>query len=69
MVHVETDFRPRFFERKIVQQTKKDLRRRLEGHDFGLLRVVLKKRDGRISLKFVGDIGSIEKAKDLLGIA
>lgn len=68
MVHVETDFRPRLFERKIVRQTKKDLRRRLEGHNFGFLRIVLKKRDGRISLKFVGDIGSIEKAKDLLGV-
>ena len=69
MVHIETDFRPRFLERKIIRQTKKDVRRRLNGHEFKLLRIVLKKRNGRFALQFVGDPNSIEKAKDLLGMA
>jgi hypothetical protein len=68
MVHIETDFRPRLFERKMIWQTKKDLRRRLHGHKLNLRRIVLKKHNGRLKLKFVGDPGSIEKAKGLLGI-
>jgi hypothetical protein len=68
MFHIETDFRPGFFERKIVRQTKKDVRRRLNGHEFKLLRIVLKKCNGRFALQFKGDPSSIEKAKGLLGI-
>jgi len=68
MIHIETDFRPRLFEWRMLRQTKKDVRRRLEGHEFGRLRIVLKKRAGRIALQFVGDPAVIEKAKGLLGI-
>jgi hypothetical protein len=68
MVHIETDFRPRFLERKMIWQTKQDLRRRLRGHELKLRRIVLKKINGRLKLKFVGDPTSIEKAKGLLGI-
>ena len=68
MVYIETDFRPRFFERKMVWQTKRDVRRRLRGHELKLRRIILKKRNGRVTLQFVGEPGSIEKAKGLLGI-
>ena len=68
MVHIETDFWPRLFELKRVWQTKADVRRRLSGHQFKRLRIVLKKRNGRLALQFVGDPTSVEKAKGLLGI-
>lgn len=68
MVRLEIGFKPGWFERKLVRQTKLDILRRLHGHDFGLLRIVLKKSDGRVAFQFFGDVGSIEKAKDLLGI-
>jgi hypothetical protein len=68
MVHFETAFRPRFFERNIIRQTKDDVRRRLAGHELGLLRIVLKKRNGHIAFQFSGEPTSVEKAKDLLGI-
>jgi hypothetical protein len=41
---------------------------RLQGHELGLLRIVLKKRNGRHAFQFFGDPNSVEKAKDLLGI-
>ena len=68
MVRLEMGFKPGWFERKLVRQTKLDILRRLEGHKFNLLRIVLKKRDGRVAFQFIGDAGSVEKAKDLLGI-
>ena len=68
MVRLEMGFRPGWFERKLVRQTKLDILRRLEGHKFKLLRIVLKKRDGRVAFQFIGDANSVEKAKDLLGI-
>jgi hypothetical protein len=68
MVRLEIGFKPGWFERKLVRQTKLDILRRLQGHNFRLLRIVLKKRDGRVAFQFFGDVGSIEKAKDLLGI-
>ena len=68
MVRLEMGFRPGWFERKLVRQTKFDILRRLQGHKFKLLRIVLKKRDGRVAFQFIGDAGSVEKAKDLLGI-
>jgi len=68
MVHIETDFWPRLFELKRVRQTKVDVRRRLNGHKFKRLRIVLKKRNRRLVLQFVGDPTSVEKAKGLLGI-
>jgi hypothetical protein len=68
MVRLEMGFKPGWFERKLVRQTKLDILRRLQGHDFRLLRIVLKKHDGRVAFQFFGDVGSIEKAKNLLGI-
>ncbi|HST30184.1 MAG TPA: hypothetical protein VLK27_05035 [Chthoniobacterales bacterium] len=68
MVRLEMGFKPGWLERKLVRQTKFDILRRLEGHSFGPLRIVLKKRDGRLAFQFIGDTGSVEKAKDLLGI-
>jgi hypothetical protein len=68
MVRLEMGFKPGWFERKLVRQTKLDILRRLGGHNFKLLRIVLKKRDGRVAFHFIGDAGSVEKAKDLLGI-
>ena len=68
MVRLEMGFKPGWFERKLVRQTKLDILRKLEGQEFKLLRIVLKKRDGRVALQFVGDGPSVEKAKDLLGI-
>jgi len=68
MVRLEIGFKPGWFERKLIRQTKLDIRRRLKGHNFGPLRIVLKKRDGRVAFQFFGDTGSVEKAKNLLGI-
>ena len=68
MVRLEMAFRPGWFERKLIRQTKDDILRRLRGHELGLLRIVLKKRDGRVAFQFFGDRTSVEKAKDLLGI-
>jgi hypothetical protein len=68
MVRLEIGFKPVWFERKLIRQTKSDVRRRLKGHDFGLLRIVLKKRDGQVAFQFFGEPGSAEKAKALLGI-
>ena len=68
MVHLEMGFKPRWLERNLIRQTKSDVLRKLVGHDFGLLRIVLKKRQGRVAFQFFGDPSSVEKAKDLLGI-
>jgi hypothetical protein len=68
MVRLEMGFKPGWFERKLIRQTKLDILRKLKGHKFNLLRIVLKKHDGRVAFQFLGDSGSVEKAKDLLGI-
>ena len=68
MVRLEMGFKPGWFERKLIRQTKFDILRKLNGHNFGPLKIVLKKRDGRVAFQFFGDAGSVEKAKDLLGI-
>jgi hypothetical protein len=68
MVHLEMGFKPRWFERNIIRQTKSDVLERLQGHKLGLLRIVLKKRNGRLAFQFFGDPNSVEKAKGLLGI-
>jgi hypothetical protein len=68
MVRLETGFKPRWFERNLIRQTKDDILRRLKGHQIGFLRIVLKKRNGRVAFQFFGDANSVEKAKDLLGI-
>jgi len=61
-------FKPRLFERNLLRQTKHDLLERLRGQELGLLRIVLKKRNGRLAFQFFGDPQSVEKAKGLLGI-
>ena len=68
MVRLEMGFKPGLFERTLIRQTKNDILRKLNGHDVGLLRIVLKKRNGRVAFQFFGDAGSVEKAKGLLGI-
>ena len=68
MVRLEIGFKPRWFERNLIRQTKTDVLQRLNGYDLGFLRIVLKKRCGTIAFQFFGDTISVEKAKDLLGI-
>jgi hypothetical protein len=68
MVRLELGFKPKWLERKLIHQTKSDVLRRLNGHNFDLLRIVLKKRDGRVAFQFFGKPGTVEKAKALLGI-
>ncbi len=68
MVRLEMGFKPRWLERNLIRQTKDDVLRKLNGHEFGPLRIVLKKRDGRVAFQFFGDPSSVEKAKCLLGI-
>ena len=68
MVRLEIGFKPRWLDRTLLRQTKDDVRRRLDGHNFGPLRIVLKKRNGRVAFQFFGDADTVEKAKDLLGI-
>jgi hypothetical protein len=68
MVHLEMGFKPGLFERNMIRQTKNDVLERLQGHKLGLLRIVLKKRNGRLAFQFFGDPNSVEKAKGLLGI-
>ena len=68
MVRLEMGFKPGWFERNLIRQTKNDIYRRLKGHDLGFLRIVLKKRHGRVAFQFFGDPSSVEKAKGLLGI-
>jgi hypothetical protein len=68
MVRLEVGFIPRWLERKLIRQTKSDVRRRLKGHHFDILRIVLKKRAGRVAFQFFGEPGSVEKAKALLGV-
>jgi hypothetical protein len=68
MVRLEIGFKPRWLERNLINQTKSDVFRKLDGHKFRLLRIVLKKRNGRVAFQFFGDPSSVEKAKGLLGI-
>ena len=69
MLSIETDFRPGLFERRIVKQTKEDIKQRLQGYDLGFLRIVLKRKPGSgFSLKFLGPDECVDKAKGLLGI-
>jgi hypothetical protein len=68
MVRLEMGFKPGLFERNLLRQTKHDLLERLRGQELGLLRIVLKKRNGRLAFQFFGDRQSVEKAKGLLGI-
>jgi hypothetical protein len=69
MIRFEVDFVPHELERAGVEQTKDDIRERLQGHEFARLKIVLKKRIGnQIELQFLGDPQETEKARRLLGI-
>ena len=69
MIRFEVDFVPHELERAGVEQTKDDIRDRLQGHEFARLKIVLRKRIGNeIELQFIGDPQDTEKAQRLLGI-
>jgi hypothetical protein len=70
MIKIDLGFDPHPFEKSMVEQTREDIRNRLNGHEFGRFKIVLKKPPGnqQISLQFLGDPDSCDKAKRLLGI-
>ena len=70
MAKIEVGFEPHPFEKALVDQTKQDIQNRLYGHEFGRFKIVLKKppHSPQITLQFVGDPESCDKAKRLLGI-
>ena len=63
-------FEPHPYEKAMVEQTKQDIQDRLTGHEFGRFKIVLKKppQSQQISLQFLGDPESCDKARRLLGI-
>jgi hypothetical protein len=70
MVRIEVGFEAHPFEKSMIEQTKEDIEHRLQGHEFGRFKIVLKKGHGtqQIALQFLGEPESCEKAKRLLGI-
>ena len=69
MIRFEVDFVPHPFEKAGLEQTKEEIRARLEGHEFSRLKIVLKKKIGNeIELQFSGDPQETEKARRVLGI-
>jgi len=70
MIKIEVGFAPHAFEKAMVEQTKEDIENRLQGHEFGRFKIVLKKPPSsqQIALQFLGDPESCDKARRLLGI-
>ena len=70
MLRIEVGFEPHPFENALVAQTQEDIRNRLNGHEFGRFKIVLKKppHTQQIALQFLGDPESCDKAKRLLGV-
>jgi hypothetical protein len=70
MVNIEVGFEPHPFEKPALKQVKEDIENRLQGHEFGRFKIVLKKAFGthQIACHFVGNPESCEKAKRLLGL-
>jgi hypothetical protein len=69
MVKIEVCFAPEGFEKEMVQQTKDDVRAKLQGHDLGRVKIVMKKRPGhQLAFQFLGDPDAIDKTKQILGI-
>ena len=68
MLRLEIGFVPSPFERRVVQQTKEDIRQRLQGYDLGFLRIVIKRRPGGFAFQFFGPTENVETAKRALGI-
>jgi hypothetical protein len=44
MVRIEVGFEPHPFEKAMIEQTKEDIENRLQGHEFGRFKIVLKNR-------------------------
>ncbi|MEP7015700.1 MAG: hypothetical protein ABI925_09690 [Verrucomicrobiota bacterium] len=66
----DMDFVPSWLERRVVKQTKEDVKQRLQGHGPGFLRILLKRRKpGRFAFQFFGEAETVEAAKRLLGIS
>jgi len=70
MIKIEVDFEAHPFEKAGLEQTKEDIQNRLNGHEFGRFKIVLKRSqgNGQIAFQFLGDPESCEKARRLLGI-
>lgn len=69
MIRFQVDFTAHPFEKPAIEQTKEDIRSRLEGQDIQELKIVMKKPlGGQIALQFLGDPQTVEKARRLLGI-
>ena len=68
MLRLKIGFVPGPFEKRVVQQTKEDIRQRLQGYDLGCLRIVIKRRPGGFAFQFFGPGEDVERAKGLLGI-
>jgi hypothetical protein len=70
MIRIEVGFDPHPFEKAMVEQTREDIQNRLQQHEFGPLKIVLKKSYGgqQLAFEFVGDPESCDKARRLLGI-
>ena len=69
MIQFEVDFVPHAFEAAGIEETKEDIRNRLQGHEFSRLEIVLRKRIGNeIELQFIGDPQDTDKARRVLGI-
>ena len=69
MIRIEVDFQPHPLERQAVEETKEDIRNRLNGHEFGPFKIVLARSPGsrQFALRFLGDPESCDKARRLLG--
>ncbi|MEY2485489.1 MAG: hypothetical protein QOH39_1137 [Verrucomicrobiota bacterium] len=69
MVKIEVGFAPEGFEKRMVEQTKDDVMAKLQGHDLGRVKIVLKKRPGsQLAFQFLGEPDGVDQAKRLLGI-
>jgi len=71
MIRFELDFEPHPFERPLIEQTKNEVRDRLQGHSISRLLVTLRKAFGSrdILLHLRGDEEDVLKARRLLGLA
>jgi hypothetical protein len=71
VIRFQLDFEPHQFERPLIEQTKDEVRNRLEGHSISRLFVTLRKAFGssNIQLHLRGDDEDVRKASRLLGLA
>lgn len=68
MIRFELDFEPHPLERPLIEQTKDEVRNRLQGHSISRLLVTLRKAFGSsdILLHLGGDEQDVLKARQLL---